>query len=69
MIHSTQDRGASRQQYPAADPSGWSPWPWGKGAVAEVVAVAGDRLAVRRISTLLSQRCGALSTNDPILEL
>ena len=65
MLHFLQDRGASCQQYPAIDPSGWLPRPWGKGAVAEVVAVAGGRLAVRRISALLSQKCGELSTNDP----
>ena len=65
MVHSTQDRGASCQEYPATDPLGWLPKPWGKGAVAEVIAVAGGWLAVWRISPLLSQKCGALSTNDP----
>ena len=59
------DRGALRQQYPANGPYGWSPRPWGKGDSAEVGVVARRRLAVRRISALLSQRCGALSTIDP----
>ena len=36
--------------------------PCGKGANAEVCAVAGTLLAVRRISVLLSQKCGELSS-------
>ena len=37
------------------------PKPCGKGDGAEADAVAGITLALRKISVLLSQKCGALS--------
>ena len=60
------DRGASSNEYPAFRPQGWLPRPQGKGADAEVNAVAGIWLAVRRISVVLSQKCGELSEQPPV---
>ena len=56
------DRGAFRQEY-RTTPQGAAK-PCEKGASAEAYAVAGILLAIQRISVLLSQKCGALSTKQ-----
>ena len=55
--NSTQDRGAPAKSNVVKR----LPKPHGKGKGAEADTVAGIRLAVRRISVLLSHSCGELS--------